>query len=95
MPQRKMTEDEKKYIIRQLKTVLYWQLETATNIQQQYLGLTAPMFLATNLHDLALYVHNIDIDPDEWEDLYMTASDEARHEYFNKDKKNENDEIDS
>jgi len=79
----KMTDLQKKYIIQMMEELIKWHLETMDNIKEQYLSVR-PLTVEINLiHDLEVYIRNIDIDPDEWEDLYIIAGERARKEYFN------------
>lgn len=78
-----MTDLQKKYIIQMMEELIKWHLETMDNIKEQYLSVR-PLTVEINLvHDLEVYIRNIDIDPDEWEDLYIIAGERARKEYFN------------
>jgi len=78
----KMTDLQKKYIIQMMEELIKWHLETMDNIKEQYLSVR-PLTVEINLiHDLEVYIRNIDIDPDEWEDLYIIAGERARKEYF-------------
>ena len=92
---KKPNEYEKKYIINELCDLIKWHLETIENIREKYLSVR-PLTCEMNLlHDLAVYTKNLDIDPDEWEDLYVEAADKARKEYFStirtlNDKKTQN-----
>jgi len=77
-----MTDLQKKYIIQMMEELIKWHLETMDNIKEQYLSVR-PLTVEINLiHDLEVYIRNIDIDPDEWEDLYIIAGERARKEYF-------------
>ena len=79
----KMNDLQKKYIIQMMEELIKWHLETMDNIKEQYLSVR-PLTVEINLiHDLEVYIRNIDIDPDEWEDLYIIAGERARKEYFN------------
>ena len=84
MKKRKPNEFDKKMINNYLENLIKWQLESAKNIQEQYFGIQASSFVVTYVHDLGMYVmsNNLDIDPDEWEDMYIKASDKARKEFF-------------
>lgn len=78
----KMNDLQKKYIIQMMEELIKWHLETMDNIKEQYLSVR-PLTVEINLiHDLEVYIRNIDIDPDEWEDLYIIAGERARKEYF-------------
>ena len=87
---KKMNELQKKYIIQMLENLIKWHLETIDNIKEQYLGIRSLTCEINLMHDLAMYIRNIDIDPDEWEDMYIIAGEKARKEYFNQ-KEKEND----
>ena len=78
----KASEFQQKYIKQMLENIIKWQLELSQNIQEQYLGIRPATCIINLMHDLALYIRNIDIDPDEWEDMYVEASDKARKEFF-------------
>lgn len=83
----KPNECQKKYIIQSLCDLIKWHFETMDNIKEKYLSVR-PLTCEINiLHDLAVYTKNLDIDPDEWEDIYIIAGERARKEYFSqKDK---------
>lgn len=88
MKQHKPDDFESKQISFMLRAIIKWQLESVQNIKEQYFGIQASQFMTSNIHDLGLFIkaHNLDIDPDEWEDFYIKASDEARKEFFKEHK---------
>lgn len=79
----KPNEYQKKYIINELCDLIKWHLETIDNIKEKYLSVRPLTCQMNLLHDLAVYTKDLDIDPDEWEDIYIIAGERARKEYFN------------
>lgn len=81
---RKMTELDKKYILTLLEHIVRWQLESVQNIKENYLNIQPAMFEITNIHDLSVFIkaNKIDIEPEEWEHLYIVASDKARTKFL-------------
>ena len=69
----KINEYQKKYIIRSLTDLIRWHLETFDNVKEKYLSVRPLTCQMNIMHDLAIYIKNINIEEQEWKDIFIIA----------------------